>query len=134
MERGVRSKQVEKEFTAQLSIDGHPWIQEILGAQITTQIHHDQGTTARFGQAACRIRELGNGAGGRSELALRIPQQNGKPSGAEQLHQPAQFPLPKDGQRKRAGKNQGIDQRRCERKIEKPFNEPSESNKKQVPP
>jgi len=134
VERGIRGEQIEQEFTAQLGIDAHPWVEKIFGPQITAKVDNNQGPTTALGETTGGVGELCHGASFDPQLAGGIGQQHPQPPGPQQLHQATQFPLPENRQRQRASQHKGFDQRSRERKQLKALERPSQGDQEQVTP
>ena len=134
MKGGVGPEQIDQQLATEQGINGDPWIEKVFRPQITAEVEHDQGSTPLLRQASGRFGDLGNGAGPGAEFTLGVADQHSQSTGAEQLHQSPQFPLPEDGQGEGAGQNEGIDQLGGQGQIGVALHKPRQGHQKEVAP
>ena len=131
MEGGIGSKQIEQQIHGELGIQGNPRIEKILRPQVTAQVHHDQAPAAGLGEATSRFTEHRHRARGQL-VALAVAEENPKPARTQQLHQPAQFPLPENCQRQTAGQDEGVHQLGGERQVGVALHKPGQGHEQQI--
>ena len=133
MQRRVSGEQVEQQIHRQLGVEANAGIQEIFGAQVAAQIHHDQATPAGLGKTAGSLTQ--NRHRSRPQLILAAAaKQNSDAAGAKQLHQPAQLPLPENRQGEAAGQHQGINKLAGERQVGVALHHPGQGHQQQITP
>ena len=133
MQRRVSGEQVEQQIHRQLGVEDNAGIQEVFGTQVAAQIHHDQAAAASLGKPAGSLTQ--NRHRSRSQLVLAAAaKQNPDAAGAQQLHQPAQLPLPENRQGEAAGQHQGINKLASERQVGVALHHPGQGHQQQIAP
>ena len=133
VQRRIGRKQIEQQIHGKLGIQSNPRIEKVLRPQVTAEVHHDQASAPGLGEATSRFTEHRHRARGQL-VALAVAEENAQPACAQQLHQPAQFPLPQNRQRQTAGQDKRVHQIGGKRQVGVALHKPGHRHEQQIAP